>query len=95
MGQADRLQISPDGIGATQKVPKRGPLLGPQQHFQRPRRKPENLHENLVIILLARIVHIPAKKKDHHKANTTATAANSGALKLEDPCRFIRANVDS
>jgi hypothetical protein len=38
---------------------------------------------------------MPAKKMDHHKANTTAPAANSGMPKLEDPCRFIQANVDS
>ncbi len=63
-------------------------------------------YENLIVILLARIVqgcqearpnlpHLSAKKTVHHQANATTAAANSGTPKLEDPCRFIRAHVDS
>jgi len=38
---------------------------------------------------------LPAEEKSHDKANTTSAIASTRKTELEDPCWFIRADVDS
>jgi len=81
-------------------------MRGPQQHFRRSRREPQNLHKNLLIILLAWTIqgcqstcpdlpHLPTTETVQSQANAATASANPRMTKLEDSRRFIRAHVDS
>ncbi len=90
----------------TSKASEGGSLRSPQQHLRWTRRHSEDIHENFLFLLLARplpgyqdarpnLSHMPAKKKSHNQANSTTAITNTRKTKLEDPCRLIRADVDS
>ncbi len=100
-----RRQVMENSITPTDKIPEGGPMRGPQQHFWRSRRESQNLHKNLLIILLARTIqgrqstrpdlpHLPTTKKVQPQANSATAATDPRTTKLEDSCRFIRAHAD-
>jgi hypothetical protein len=72
-----QIQVSQNGITPTAKISERSSLRSPQEHLGRPQCQTEDIHVNLLFILLVRplpgyqearpdLPHLPAKKTSHN-----------------------------
>ena len=87
-------------------LPQKYHMWNTQQHFWRSQHYTQDLHQNNLLLLLARHIsgcqmahtnmsHLSASKKGTGQTNSTGTAVNTRMTQLEDSRWFIQTHVDS